>query len=211
VADDGTARLVWTFRPAVALSEGGATPESVALENKINGALGVVTCVSHRSTAGALLDVSVSTESKADLKGIHLVQSFEEVVRDLALPLPEIPVGVGAKWEVTQIRAAFGMRYQQTYRYELVELAGDRLRVRYDFSQDAPQQSLNMKDMPEEAKGALLSLQAKGEGEYVVDLGLAVPLSYTAKGSLSYQAEAEGKPDSPMRFERTFDTVLRER
>jgi serine/threonine protein kinase len=211
VDEAGTARLLWSLQPGIPLLEGGATPESVAMEKRISDAMGVISGASRMSAAGAVLEVAVSSEKESAEQEFSLLARYKELIRDLAVPLPDIPVGRGATWEVTQIKSAFLMRYQQTYTYEVLELEGRRLRLKFRFSQDAPKQGLSMPVVPEEAKATVLSLTATGGGEYVLDLERAVPVTCSSKGSVSYVMEAPGEPDSPFRFEQTYEASVSER
>ncbi len=147
----------------------------------------------------------------------HLKDQAEEIrqlLRQLAVPLPEEPVGVGARWEARRTLAwewlrigteVHAYRGEQTTVYRLTALEGDRLELAVELTRTFPPQEL-MADNPMGSPGKLDALESKGTGQVVVDLKTPVP-----EGSLSLETHKQmtGYPrgrDGPGRISSTDST-----
>jgi hypothetical protein len=123
---------------------GSAPPSAVA-----DGMRAEVAAVAHLagsarvSPRGLSLGVSVDPDSVVD-SGVtgQMVEQVRETLRNVAAPLPDEPVGVGARWEkVTQMEAR-RTRIAQTETFTLVGLDGDRGTLDDVLAQTAPPQPL---------------------------------------------------------------------
>jgi hypothetical protein len=95
------------------------------------------------SSRGLSLAVSVDPDSMIDA-GVtgQMVEQVRETLRNVAAPLPEEPVGIGARWEkVTQMEAR-NTRIAQTETFTLVALDGERGTLEDVLAQTAPPQPL---------------------------------------------------------------------
>ncbi|MDJ0523713.1 MAG: serine/threonine-protein kinase [Planctomycetota bacterium] len=88
--------------------------------------------------ARLLLPEDVPALSKRELTSMFLS------IRSLAIPFPSAPVGVGARWEVTETADMLGLRLTQTMTYELEALEADRTRFTAYAAQTAPRQKMDM-------------------------------------------------------------------
>lgn len=115
---------------------------------------------------------NVPDDAPAALK--QMVSKFEEQLNQLSCPFPEDAVGIGAKWTLTQDidTPAFGLRQVATF--ELVELKGNRGKLKFSLKQSAEDQE--MKGLPGGAKATLLSLDSSGGGELEFDLSKPFPV-----------------------------------
>ncbi|MCP5070424.1 MAG: protein kinase, partial [bacterium] len=93
----------------------------------------------------------------------------EASVQELATPLPEEPVGVGAVWDVTHEGELMGIRYTQTTSYELVSLEENGGRVRIAVAQTAPRQEYRSPALPG-GRAMLETWFCHGKGEAVFAL-----------------------------------------
>ena len=99
------------------------------------------------------------------------IESLWWVVRNIAMAFPVEPVGVGARWEVTETLDLMGMRVTDTSTYELVKLEGDAFELKMFSAQTAAEQKVTTFDFGEEEMDAtLLSLHARGKSTAVSDL-----------------------------------------
>lgn len=136
------------------------------------------------------------------------VQSLQEQLQRLAVPLPEQAVGEGARWEVSQPLQRATLRMGQTITYTLVKRQANRVTFDVSLKQFAPQQELNKAQLPRGATAVLHSLRSSGTGRFEVDLSRPAP-----RGTLRYHTRmdqtvsAGGKSQRmqiDMRFEARF-------
>jgi hypothetical protein len=84
-------------------------------------------------------------------------------VRNLAIPFPVEPVGVGAKWEVTENVDLVGIRLSHTTTYELLEVDGERVKLVAYVAQTAARQPMNLQALTQDAEATLASLHTSGK------------------------------------------------
>jgi hypothetical protein len=105
------------------------------------------------------------------------VEPFLDTVRTLIVPLPREPVGVGARWEVSQVMGMMGLRISHTATYELLGMEDGALRIRVAAAETATAQTLPAQGMGDSAVLELRSLYGHGEGAATVDLARLLPRS----------------------------------
>jgi len=110
------------------------------------------------------------------------VQSLQEQIQQLATPLPEVAVGVGAQWEVKKPLTHATVRMAQSARYTLTKLQGSKVTFDVVLTQFASSQELKSGNLPRGAKVMLHSLKSTGKGRLEIDLTRPVP-----RGSLRYE------------------------
>jgi hypothetical protein len=96
-----------------------------------------------------------------------------------SLPLPEEPVGKGAKWRATQVVEHRGARIQQKSTYELLSVKGSRVRASVTFEQTAPVQRIRPPGGSLDIQ--LTELKFEGDGEGTWQLGKLAPRSASEK------------------------------
>lgn len=96
-------------------------------------------------------------------------------IGQMAVPLPEQPIGVGAKWEVQDVVQQDGIRVRQKTYYELLALDGTRAQVRTQTVQSADRQRAPLPGLPDGVTAEVLSLHGSGAGEIEIDLRRLVP------------------------------------
>jgi hypothetical protein len=77
--------------------------------------------------------------------------------------LPDEPVGLGARWEARKQLKVYGFEIQQRDRYTLVDIVGDKLKLKIDISQTAPKQTLTFVEEGVEFTLKSLSVSARGD------------------------------------------------
>jgi hypothetical protein len=123
------------------------------------------------------LNESASPQIKSALGGV--VQSLDQ----LSNPLPEEPIGVGAKWEVGTRLEQNGLKVQQVTTYELVALEGASGKLKISMKQSADPQKVSAAGMPPGMQAQLKSFSSTGSGESSFDLGRIVPSSSNVSAS----------------------------
>jgi hypothetical protein len=113
----------------------------------------------------------------------QLADQMKEEFSRPTMPLPEEPIGVGAKWEVKISQKSGGIAMEQTYTCELASLEGDKAVTRINYTQTAANQKIENPSMPG-VKLDLTHFAGKGGGEAIVDLAKVIPTQTTTDGEL---------------------------
>lgn len=143
VSADGDMRFSWHVTGAGADPDAGAPPDvsqgwsaQIAPVEHLSGA-GVVT--SHGLTRGVTLDAGSAGDAGPDAE---MVVQVLQMLRDVAAPLPEEPVGKGARWQkLTSLDAKNG-HATETDTFTLTDLQGDQGAVDDLVAQTASPQNL---------------------------------------------------------------------
>jgi hypothetical protein len=104
---------------------------------------------------------------------------MKDAIAQMAVPLPEEPVGVGGKWEVRLALQQQGMVMKQVGTYEVTSIAGDQIGARVTVAQTADPQPVKNPQMPS-LKMDLVRMNGSGTGETQIDLTRALPPRATA-------------------------------
>jgi len=131
---DGEIRYRFTYRKAEVVEDKRTKPElakqlATALElfTGLQGT-GVVT------NRGVSKDVSFDTPAAASREMRTALDTARSVATQLAQPLPEEAVGVGAKWQTTATASAGEITAETLATYELVERVDNRLKLKITLS-----------------------------------------------------------------------------
>ncbi len=157
-----------------------------AMKQGINGLVGMAgkATVTSRgyATAGEL---QMPAGANPQMK--QMVDSFKQSMDQMSIPLPEEPVGVGAKWKVVQAIDQNGMKIAQTATFEVVKIDGDKVDTKFSLAQTAAPQKIDSKDMPAGADARLKSLKGSGTGTTTFNLAKVMPEAsdMTVKSSVS--------------------------
>ena len=100
----------------------------------------------------------------------------------MSTPLPAGAVGEGARWKLHQTLVQNGVELRQETLFELVELDGDRCKLKSTVTQTGARQPMSVPGMPAGAV-ELMGLQSAGAGELELDLARLVPNSTLTLGS----------------------------
>jgi hypothetical protein len=122
-----------------------------------------------------------------------MTPQMREILRDTQnsltqmSPLPEEAVGIGARWQLTQLVSSEGLLVEQTVIYELTTLEGDRAHLKATLSYRADPQPAHLPGMPQGTSAELVQLDSKGNGEVSFDASRLLPPS--ARVSVQSQSE----------------------
>jgi hypothetical protein len=120
---------------------------------------------------GFAKQVEVNVPPGATPQVAQFVDSLKQSMGQISAPLPEEPVGVGAKWETTQKLEQNGLKLQQVATNELTHLDGNTITFDVAIKQTAAPQKI-VKD------GVTVDLQSysgSGTGRTTIDLTQLVP------------------------------------
>jgi hypothetical protein len=127
-----------------------------------------------------------------------MMESMRSSMEQLSSPMPEEPVGLGARWELRQVLVQAGTSLEQVTTYELAAVPGDdsgrRHRLRGDIRQSATRQEVSL---PGVDRAELVALTAAGSSEIDIDLDRLSP----GRGAIAIESES--------RFEVTVGEVTR--
>jgi hypothetical protein len=119
----------------------------------------------------------------------QFMEGTKQSLHQIASPLPEEAVGVGAKWETIMKLKQNGMVLNQTATNELVELKGETGKINLKIKQNAERQKITQGAVTVD----LISLKSTGTGEMNFDLARLVPSLASVTLNSDSQMEAGGQ------------------
>ena len=171
VAANGDIRYTFVLREPSILAD-DVTPPAVieAMKGATVGIAGLkgTAVVTNR---GFTKDVHVTTPPGASPQIVQMVDSLEQSIGQMAAPVPEEAVGVGATWETTMNITKSSMKLTQVATTEIVAMEGDVVTLSIKLTQSAPKQKITTNGVT----ANLESYSGTGTGQTIVDLGHIVP------------------------------------
>lgn len=114
-------------------------------------------------------------------------------IEKLAAPLPEEPLGVGARWEVRQPLGVNGIALTQTTTYEVVALDAASATLKMTVAQDASSQKLTLPQLPPGAEASLVSMEGSGTGTMTLGNGIMPLGDMDVRTKIVMDVQAEGE------------------
>lgn len=102
---------------------------------------------------------------------------MQKGMQHASAPFPVEPVGVGAKWEVSQLVEDNGLKLNQVTTYTLKSWSGDVVVVDAALVQNADAQAVITPDLPPGSSATLESLTSSGTGSTTFSLAHVFPTS----------------------------------
>jgi hypothetical protein len=136
------------------------------------------------------------------------MEQIKDFVSRASTPLPEEPVGPGAKWEVNMPVKSQGVNLIQTATYILVSVEGDRFRAKETIFQTASRQKIENPGMPG-MKLDLTKMEGQGVGDFTFDTTRVLPLQgkMIFKSAMTMAMNAGGQSQS-MVIKNDMDVTL---
>ncbi len=106
----------------------------------------------------------------------ELLNRMKEEIIGMSIPLPQQPVGKGARWKVTRSVNSGSINMLQIATYTLSRLDDTSMKIDVDFEQNASPQPLDSSNLAG-ASARLVSLHSDGGGSSVIDFSSLVPLA----------------------------------
>ena len=160
---------------------------------------------------GNLVNSEFDLESVAPALRQQL-ESTMQTMQQSVIPLPEQPVGVGARWSADMSVAMNGMSLSQTASYELTEMGEGYVVIVSTITQSAAQQTISLPDMPG-ASVELMSYTGSGTGVMNVRFDRAMPdgtFSLTSDTSMRTGADMGMPMDMTMRMALEVEMTTQE-
>ena len=196
VAPDGDLRYAWRVTSATADAPGD-TPSEVT-----EGMRAEVAGIAHLSgsalvtSRGLAKEVSVDPDSSGGAATTgQMAEQIRQTLRDVAAPMPDEEVGVGARWRKMSQLDDRGARVAQTETFRLVDLQGDRGTLDDALAQTAPPQALRAPVASPGARARMESMLASGEAKVRFDVSRLVPQT-TFDGTTTMVLSGQSPGDS---------------
>ena len=151
------------------------------------------------TSRGFTKEADISMPANMDPQMKNFMESTKQSLHQIASPLPEEPVGVGAKWETIMKLKQNGMVLDQTATNDLVELKGDTGKINLKIKQNAERQKITQGGVTVD----LISLKSTGDGIMNFDLTRLVPSLATVNLHSNSEMEAMGNKMS-MKLDMTM-------
>jgi hypothetical protein len=172
--DDGTAhRSIRIGRPLL-IGTGVPAALRAEAERALGGLEGLV-ARDAITTRGFVTSLELGKITRPGPGVEQLVEAIETSVSQVSAPLPEEPVGQGARWEARGHVEQYGLSIDQLATYELVELHGNRGKTRFTIEQSAAAGSFSPPGLPPGVTTTLEELKSTGSGSSSFDLDRIVP------------------------------------
>lgn len=193
VAEDGDITASATYTDVSTLDAPGGKP---MVRRQIETMLGSMRGMSARMTftdRAVLRSAELQLPDDAQPMVREQIEGMAGSMDQFTTPLPEEPVGLGAKWTVLSTVANQGMIFQQTATYTLKAIDGDVVDLDMQLTQTAEPQELDAQ-MPG-ATARLLSLSGKGSGTARMNLTQVMPVSsqMVAKTEIHLEMTMQGQ------------------
>jgi hypothetical protein len=154
-ASDEGARFGFRVKKVIAKSRKKVKPGLVEAANKVGDSLEGVTGSFSINARGMVEELAIDAPSDASLLASDMIDQIKQAIRLSSLPLPEEPVGKGAKWTATQVIEQRTARIRHTSTFELVDVKGEHVKTTSTHAAETPKQSL---ELPGSRPGASFKL-----------------------------------------------------
>jgi hypothetical protein len=178
---DGNLQVAFTYTSFEVLRGGDA---SSAERRRTKQALAPVTGLSGVLTItpqGVLVDGSLNVPPGLDPSVSSLATQLGDQLRTQAVPLPDAPVGVGARWRATTDLSLSGVESHQVYEYTLKKRTGSKLDVEVTGTQTAGQQTVDLSSVVPGATADVTKFSTTVRGQNTVELTSALPTASQQK------------------------------
>jgi hypothetical protein len=155
-----------------------SAPQAPELVAQIEAATRKLVGTTGRATLterGVIEQLSIEMPEQVDAPTRELIGELERSMRQMSDPLPEEPIGVGARWDVHTKSSLRGIEIDQVRRYTLLERAAGTARMSVIVEQTARRQSIELPNAPPGAIVRLEQLASAGDGQVTVDTSKLVP------------------------------------
>ncbi len=132
------------------------------------------------SSRGIVKAADIKIPSGAAPQVRQTMEQMKDSIAGMSSPLPEEPVGAGAKWENKTPVKTQGMNLEQTVTYELVSINGEQFTTKGTIIQAAANQKVQSPAMPG-MKVDLSKMTGRGTAERTSDLNRLLPLAATVQ------------------------------
>jgi hypothetical protein len=152
-------------------------PMAAALKAALTGMRGI-TGTGTLSSQGQVKEVEMHVPADANPQLSQTLGQMKDSLSSSSIVLPDVAVGVGAKWEYTTRLNSQGMNIDLIIDYELVAIDGDVLTLRLTVKEGAANQTIQS-SATQGMKVNVTKLAGTGTGNSTFDLAHIMPASST--------------------------------
>jgi hypothetical protein len=124
---------------------------------------------------GITTEATYDLPPNADPSVRQTMDSMKQQMDQMSAPLPEEPVGIGARWKVFMPIESQGLTIRQTATYELLGFEGSTAQLGVTLVQAGDRQHMDLPDLPPGTSAELNWLESEGHGSMELDLTRLVP------------------------------------
>lgn len=198
----GDATYTMAFTGMTMDSAGGEANPMLAqilptLQSSIQGIKGTATVTNRGQVKATKMEMGEAGPAQ------QMMGELSSQLDNLSTPLPEEPVGVGAKWESrTAVKTAGQYSFQKVVA-EIVSMEGSTVTLKVTLEQTTPPQTINNPALPAGAEVQLDNAKGSGTGTQVLHLDSLIPTGETSiTSSMSMTVSLAGQ-SQPMTSETT--------
>jgi hypothetical protein len=208
ISADGDITYNTVFTDATVAADTNTAPAMAAAMKTTLAGLTGMTGTGTMTDHGIIKDMEMTVPPDASPQLSQMMEQMKGSMRSSSSPLPQEPVGAGAKWEYKSQVKSQGMTIDQTTTSELVSADGDHLTLRTTIAQNAANQQIESPSMPG-MKVDLTKMTGTGGGDATFDLGHIMPIAATLAENIQIaMAINTGQQKQPMNMSMTMNITL---
>lgn len=151
---------------------------------------------------GNTKQVNYNFPEKLDPNTKQTIEQMVNSIKQISLPVPSEPVGVGAKWQFPNSVSVNGMTLNPITTCELVELKDNVATLQVNIEQQADPQKFNPPGLPDGASVNFKSFTSQGNGQVTLALNQILPI----RSNMSVQTNMKmAVKDADSQQEMTID------
>ena len=156
---------------------------------------------------GEIVSAELTEIKVTDPSQRQMIDMLTESVKKVTVALPSEPVGVGAKWMVTESVTASGIKSKMVTTYEVVSMDAATLEMKHTIKQTAEKQTIQH---PMGFQMEVLSYDGSGTGSTVLDLTTGLPKKATVDITTKISAAVDMGMDQPQPADQkvSLETVI---
>ena len=194
VASDGSAKLRTTIKHASATDRVANAPVSAAQMNEGLRKFDNVVITSTLSPQGRQRDSKVAAGQDLSPVLMQQITTMTQGLEQLAMPMPDQPVGIGAKWRSIKKLAQNGIDMTSTTTIDITAIEGDQVSFASTTQLAGPDQTLKQ----DNRSVMIAKVGGTGGGTGTIDLA-RLAMSGELRAEFKSEATSDGKT-APLRF-----------
>lgn len=194
VLSNGNLKYEFAF-DAIDIGNDVALPESAIdqLHRAFQGLVGIKG-QAEVTSRGVTQKAEIKAPDNAHPQVMQMIDNMQQQIHQFSVPLPEEPVGVGARWTVTTQFETGGIFITNIYHYTLEQMENDVITMKVSLEQQAEPQNIKNPALPPGTTVKLTKLQSSGSGHVVMNLAQLLPqseISSTSTMNMHIQSGAQ--------------------
>lgn len=200
VDEDGTIHYTGTYEKVSVKDDPGVEPGMRrSMEQMMQSMVGVEVKVA-TTERGFIRSFELKADEVRNPMLQQILQGLRGAFEQNSMPLPEEPVGVGAKWKSESSMKFQGMKMDMVLNVTLTDLTETSFQLSSELTMHAEEQSLDDPNLPRGMEMTLKSMGGSGEGQFTFRDARLMPLG-TMNSSTEMEFEVKiPQADQPQRM-----------